>query len=242
MCLICQQNTSEPLKCPLNAHRSGEKSEAYSSFLINVSTFRGMGTLPIQLAFGEDMTVGELVRNRGEWHKSCHLKFNRGKLERATVKRHREEESSNCVMKRPRRQSMDKMACLFCNQDNGHLHEFRTLGTDESIRQMATELQETELMARVDGGDLIALEAKYRLQCLAALRNRYRSLVRKHEQQQGVSSEEQRMKARALVEKTVWKKEPSISNFQPCINFTKSDFSVLVLIKKSTELDSRSKF
>ena len=94
----------------------------------------------------------------------------------------REEESSNCVMKRPRRQSMDKMACLFCNQDNGHLHEFRTLGTDESIRQMATELQETELMARMDGGDLIALEAKYHLQCLAALRNRYRSLVWKHEQ------------------------------------------------------------
>ena len=65
---------------------------------------------------------------------------------------------------------------------------------------MATELQETGLMARMDGGDLIALEAKYHLQCLAALRNRYRSLVRKHEQQQGVASEEQRMKARALVE------------------------------------------
>ena len=32
-----------------------------------------------------------------------------------------------------------------------------TLGADESIRQMATELQETELMARMEGGDLIAL-------------------------------------------------------------------------------------
>ena len=62
MCLICQQNTTEPLKCPLNAHRSGDKSEAYSSFLNSVSTFRGMGTLPIELTFGEDMTVGELVQ------------------------------------------------------------------------------------------------------------------------------------------------------------------------------------
>lgn len=97
--------------------------------------------MPIELTFGEDMTVSELVRNRGEWHKSCHLKVH--KLERATVKRCREDdiESSNCGKKRPRRQSMDKMACLFCNQDDGHLHEFRTLGTDESIRQMATELQ-----------------------------------------------------------------------------------------------------
>ena len=108
---------------------------------------------------------------------------------------------------------------------------------------MATELQETGLMARMDGDDLIALEAKYHLQCLAALRNRYRSLVRKHEQQQGVASEEQRMKARALVELFTYIENcVEEGNFQPCINFTKSDFSVLVLIKKSTELDSRSKF
>lgn len=95
--------------------------------------------------------------------------------------------------KQPRRQSMDKMACLFCHQEDGHLHEFRTLGTDETIRQMAIELQETELMARMGGGDLIALEAKYHLQCLTALR--YRSLIRQQEQKVGGSSEEKRIKA-----------------------------------------------
>ncbi len=92
-------------------------------------------------------------------------------------------------MKRPRRQSTDRMTCLFCHQDNGHLHEFRTLGVDESIRHMASELQETELMARMEGGDLIALEAKYHMKCLTALRNRHRSLVRKHEKEEGVSFE-----------------------------------------------------
>ena len=55
---------------------------------------------------------------------------------------------------------------------------------------MATELRETELMARMEGGDLIALEAKYHLQCLTALRNRFLSLVRKNEQEVGGSSEE----------------------------------------------------
>ena len=37
------------------------------------------------------------------------------------------------------------------------------LEADESIRQMATELQETELMARMEGSDLIALEANHHL-------------------------------------------------------------------------------
>ena len=34
-----------------------------------------------------------------------------------------------------------------------------TFEADESIRQMSTELQETELMATMEGGDLIAPEA-----------------------------------------------------------------------------------
>ena len=102
--------------------------------------------------------------------------------------------------KRPRRQLMEKIACLFYYGQDGHLHEFRTLEADKTIRQMATELQRTELMARMEGGDLVALEAKYHLQCLTALRNRYRSLLRRHEQESGGQSEEKKMRARALVE------------------------------------------
>ncbi len=47
---------------------------------------------------------------------------------------------------------------------------------------MALELQETDVMAKMEGGDLIALEAKYHLQCLTELRNRYRSQIRQHGQ------------------------------------------------------------
>ena len=74
------------------------------------------------------------------------------------------------------------------------------LEANESIRQMATELQETELMARMEGSDLIALEANYHLYCLTALRNRHRSLLWKKEQERGAPSEEEKMKGRALVE------------------------------------------
>lgn len=202
MCLICQEVTTESLKCPLHVEGSGDKSKPYSSFLKSVHAFRALGTLPVVLTFGEDMTVDELVQNQGSWHKSCYVKFSKGKLERAAKKRERgaAEMDSTTQEKRPRCQSMDKMVCLFCHQEGGHLHEFRTLGADESIRQMAIKLQETELLARIGGGDLIALEAKYHLQCLTVLRNRYHSLIRQQEQKVGNTSEEKRIKAKALVE------------------------------------------
>ena len=66
---------------------------------------------------------------------------------------------------------MKKMACLFCQQDGGslQLHQFKTLEADKTLRQM------TELMARIEGGNLVAYEAKYHLECLTALCNCYRS-------------------------------------------------------------------
>ena len=80
--MMCQEITTEPLKCPLNAQGGGDKSEAYRSFLNNVSAFRAMGTLPVLLNF-EDVTVDKLVLNRGAWHKSCYVKFSKEKLGRA---------------------------------------------------------------------------------------------------------------------------------------------------------------
>ena len=44
---------------------------------------------------------------------------------------------------------------------------------------MATDLQDVEIMARISGGDMIPIEAKYHLSCLTKLRNRYRSFQRK---------------------------------------------------------------
>ena len=76
-----------------------------------------------------------------------------------------------------------KCPVCFVQQGHGHLHEFRTLGTDETIRQMTKALKETELLATLEGGNLIALDAKYHLQCLTSLRNRYRSLLRQREQE-----------------------------------------------------------
>jgi GGDEF domain-containing protein len=52
------------------------------------------------------------------------------------------------------------------------------------------ELQDYELLGRMSGGDLIAIEAKYHLDCITTFRNRYRSLVtKKTEMSDGVNNE-----------------------------------------------------
>ena len=53
---------------------------------------------------------------------------------------------------------------------------------------MAIEFQETDLMVRMEGGDLIALEAKYHLNSIAG------------SQKVEDCSDEKKIKARALVE------------------------------------------
>ena len=60
------------------------------------------------------MTPCELVQNQAVWHRSCHNKFNNDKVDRAVRKRDRNETTENIDsgLKRNRRQSMDKMACL----------------------------------------------------------------------------------------------------------------------------------
>ena len=64
MCLICQLDTTEPLKCPLNKKGALNKAAPYSSFLDSVNSFRALGMLPVALNFQEDITVDELVENQ----------------------------------------------------------------------------------------------------------------------------------------------------------------------------------
>ena len=64
---------------------------------------------------------------------------------------------------------------------------------------MASDLQDTALQTRVDGGDLTTLEVKYHLSYITELRNRHRSFLR---QSQGSNSDgnEGKIGASAFVE------------------------------------------
>ena len=83
---------------------------------------------------------------------------------------------------------------------------------------MAIDLQDSALLTRIEGGDLTALEAKYHLSCLTALRNRHRSFLRQSETS-SIDSEEGKIEARASVE-LITHVENSIENGTFCFKFS----------------------
>ena len=56
-----------------------------------------------------------------------------------------------------------------------HLHDFTTFNSDVSVNVMATQMN---LLGKLAGGDLVALEAKHHFTCLTKYRNQYRSHIR----------------------------------------------------------------
>ena len=113
----------------------------------------------MELKFGDDVNVECLCLNQGSWHKSCHLKFSISKLkkakEHANCKRSvdsRADEEETATAKCRKRQSVHKerSQCLFCSEEDevDKLHCFSMLETDRSVRQMALELKDFELLGR----------------------------------------------------------------------------------------------
>ena len=78
------------------------------------------------------------------------------------------------------------------------LHAESTFDADKNIRAMITELNDAQLLKRIVGGDLMAMEAKYHL---TKLQNRYRSHTLKTNQTPELT--DQRMnESRVFVELT----------------------------------------
>ncbi len=61
-CIICQQDTTEPLKCPLHSPASS-KTDAYESFLTNVEQFKAINALPTSIYFGSEETPASFSRH-----------------------------------------------------------------------------------------------------------------------------------------------------------------------------------
>ena len=206
-CVICQKNTAEDLRCPLNrVGGSAEKNvEAYKVFLNNVSRLRALNSLPRPILFDEGTTPADFVQNQAKWHKSCHKDFSNFLVERAERKRDSEDAgpSTYVCSKQARRDTkeLSKTACIFCTETNGRLHEVTTFSKDAIVHQMATDLQDTKILARLGPTDLMASEAKYHQSCMNDFRNRHRSHIRQKRRSDNVHlGEEERAKARAFLE------------------------------------------
>ncbi len=79
---------------------------------------------------------------------------------------------------RPKCQSLPvaQDICFFCKEDgkSEQLHEFTIFNVNKSVKVMATEMNDTDLLVKMADGDI---EVKYHFACL--YRNRYRSHVRR---------------------------------------------------------------
>jgi hypothetical protein len=153
-CIICQESTSENLRCPQKAHSFN--TDAYSRFLDNAATLKNLGYLPLELKLDLDNTTLEtLVAKKAKWHQSCHLKFSSSRLKRA------EEKAGKCGTKdvefnvtcdkRSRRQSSSTLSCnkcITCNEEGGSLHSFCSLEADKNLRRIASDVKNFELLCR----------------------------------------------------------------------------------------------
>ena len=108
-----------------------------------------------------DIDAEGLIENESSWHKSCHLQFCTSKLTKAKewLARKREqaqkEDEEVRASKTRRLSSHNKDDCILCGQGD-QFHEVSTFATDEKLCLMITELQDSMLLPRISGVDLMA--------------------------------------------------------------------------------------
>ena len=86
------------------------------------------------------------------------------------------------------------------DQKQFKLQAFETLDSDKNVRQIATELGDTGLLAKIAVGDLISIGSKYHLNCLVDLRNRHRAFKKKHNEESTDIEEDKFNESRAFHE------------------------------------------
>ncbi len=83
-------------------------------------------------------------------------------------KRSREPSTSEMNSKCLARSVPDETLCIFCSKSSGTLHLCSTMALDHELRKMAEELQDTTLLTKIAGGDLVAIDAKYHNNCFCS--------------------------------------------------------------------------
>lgn len=89
-CVVCQNDTSENLKCPMSTN-TNEKGTGYLSLTNNLKQFNEIDSLPFELNIDNlddgSGIVETLKRKNAKYHKSCFLKFNDTMLKRVKMKK-----------------------------------------------------------------------------------------------------------------------------------------------------------
>ena len=69
--------------------------------------------------------------------------------------------------------------CVFCEEDSPFcLHSYSTKNAEKSLRDMANEMDDQDMLTKIDGGDFVAIGLKYHIICLTRYTNKYRAFKR----------------------------------------------------------------
>ena len=186
LCLVCQEETTESLVCPVLSKRR-DPGSGYTTMAANLVKFDELGKLPrtVQLQrLDEGQGVeATIVVHQAKWHKTCMLQYNNTMLRRAEKRPIASSSafgsSDDVPGKRTRSLSSEATSsdasCFFCGESGTEtLHGVATYQVDTRVRKCAAQVGDNELLARLS---MVALEAMYHSKCLLALYYRAKTTV-----------------------------------------------------------------
>ncbi|KAG1712127.1 hypothetical protein GQR58_002434 [Nymphon striatum] len=211
-CILCQVVTKEKLTSPTPV--------GYKTLAEKMMQFHELDSMPIKIDISSidhgNGIEATLQTKHAKWHKSCSLKFSTTQLVRVKERKRKSVEGQEGISKR-RQNSTDttdttdaiipedkeSQICFLCSESKTKekLHKVCTLLLDLRVRRVAYDLQDEKLMTFLSTGDLISLEAKYHLRCLANLYNKARKITTKDKDKDtSLASDDQTCTGIALAE------------------------------------------
>ena len=100
-----------------------------------------------------------------------------------------------------RRHNKEHCILILCGEGEGdkHLHEVVKFDTIENLCCMITELQDSKLLPRISGVDLMAAEAKYHIKCMADLQTVIEDTFRKNDKNRTIKKKRKSKNLRPLL-------------------------------------------
>jgi len=176
-CVICQEdNPSDTLQC------SAMKGDGtgYTTLADNLISFSELGSLPFNISRLDEGTGVEatLKTRSASVHKLCRLNYSKSRLDRERKRKSAPQENETKAKKtrftrlsHPPGVKFKEEKCFFCEEKGkpNSLHKVSTFPLDKRVRKCALQLQDSALLAKLSGGDLVAQEAQYHAPCLVSL-------------------------------------------------------------------------
>lgn len=88
---------------------------------------------------------------------------------------------------------------MFCDEQGNDLHQVLTLEVDRDVKEMAVQMQDSQLIAKL-AGDMVAIEAKYHSKCMHAYKRKYTAYVRNCTETETSTNDDSAAEARTFAE------------------------------------------